>query len=176
MSISRKLNRRKKHQFCLCHSSHEKFVLAEEFFGHGVVKFQKELVLAGNFGQKIFPSKFHGGVELGFAETVEAIDAKVFPVRGPSDWGFMSWDSSLASFDDPFEDSEVFSKAWPEKLAVRILAEPVHMKNTGESPNVFSHIKPMGKVVAHVVSAEWEHRHRIASDGTDGSAGRGGGL
>ena len=113
MSISLELKPQKKHYFCLCHSSHEKFVLAEEFFGHGVIEFQEELVLAGDFGQEVLSTKLHGCVELRLVKAIEAIDAEVLPVRSPSDGGFVAGNFSLASFDDPLEDSDVFAKARP---------------------------------------------------------------
>lgn len=129
-------------------------MLAEEFFGHGVVEFQEELVLAGDFGQEIFSSKFHCGIELGFGKAIEAIDAEVFPVWGPTDGCFMTWDPALATFDDPFQDTEIFSEAWPQEFAIRIFSEPVDVEDSGESSDVFSHIEPVGKVVTHVVTAE----------------------
>jgi hypothetical protein len=91
-------------------------VLAEEFFWHGMIKFQKELILAGDFGQKVLAFEFHGCVELELAEPIKAFDTEVFPVGCPTDGSFMPRNSSLTAFDDPFEDSQVFTEPWPKKI------------------------------------------------------------
>jgi hypothetical protein len=151
----------------LSHSGHEEFVLAEQFLWHGVVEFQEKLILACDFLQKVLPAEFHGGIELGFAESVEALDAEILPVGGPADRGFVTGNPALASFDDPFEDSEVFAESWPQELSFGVFAEPVNVEDPRKSFDVFAHIEPMAEVIAHVVAAERKHRHRVASDGSD---------
>ena len=45
-------------------------MLTQEFFGHGVIELQEELILAGDFGQKILPLELHRSIELGFTEAL----------------------------------------------------------------------------------------------------------
>ena len=47
---------------------------------------------------------------------------------GPSDVGFVSCDSSVASVRDPFKDAHVVTESWPEELAVFVKAEPVDVE------------------------------------------------
>lgn len=141
-----------------------------------MVEFQEELVLACDFGQEVLAAEFHGRIELVVGKALESFDAEVLPIRGPADGGFVSWDATVASFDDPLEDADILSEAGPEEIPLGVFSEPVDVENSRESADVFSHIEPVGKVVAHVVSAEWEHRHRIASDGSDRTACGGGRL
>ena len=57
-----------------------------------------------------------------------------------------------------------------------IFPEPIDVKDPREPADMFPHIEPVGKVVTHVVAAEGEHGHRIASDGPYGTGGRGSGF
>ena len=41
-------------------------------------------------------------------------------------------------------------------------------------PELLAHVEPVAEVVAHVVTAEGKHGHRIAAQGPDLSFGRGG--
>ena len=139
-----------------------------------MVELQKELVLARDFGQEVFAAEFHGRIELVVGKALESFDAEVLPIRGPTDGGFMSWDASMASFDDPLEDADILSEAGPKEIALGVFSEPIDVEDSRETADMFSHIEPVGKVVPHVVAAEREHRHRIAADGSDRTAcGRG---
>ena len=82
-----------------------------------MVELQKELVLACDFGQEVLAAEFHGRIELVVGKSLESFDAEVLPIRGPTDRGFMSWDASVASFDDPLEDADILSEAGPKEIA-----------------------------------------------------------
>jgi len=151
-------------------------VLAEQFFGHRVVEFQEKLILAGDFLQKVLSAEFHGGIELLFGESFEALDTEILPVGGPADWGFVAGNSALAPFDDPFEDAEVFAKSWPQEFTFGVFAEPIYVENSRKSFDVFPHIEPMAEVIAHVVATERKHRHWVAANGSDSAGGGGGGF
>src|ERR1700745_856230 len=81
--------------------------------------------------------------------------------------------ASFAAIDDPFEDAHIFTETRPQEFSVRAPAEPVDVKNEGGTSEAFSHVEPVLEIVADVVSAEWQHRHRIAAHSSD-RAGRGG--
>src|SRR5438874_685003 len=81
----------------------------------------------------------------------------------------------FATVEDPFENAHIIAEARPEKFSVRAFAEPVHIKYERRIAQALSDFEPVPKIIADVVTAERQHRHRIAPDLTD-RAGRGGGC
>src|SRR5207247_817505 len=59
--------------------------------------------------------------------------------------------------------------------SVRPLAKPVHAKNARWISQPLSNVEPVLEIIADVISAERQHRHRIASHLTH-SPGSGGGC
>ena len=51
--------------------------------------------------------------------------------RYETDGGFISYVFSITTTQDPFNDTDVLSKAGPQELAVLIRTEPVHMEDLG---------------------------------------------
>src|SRR2546423_5285302 len=80
----------------------------------------------------------------------------------------------FATVEDPFENAHIIAEARPEKFSVRAFAEPVHIKYERRIAQALSDFEPVPKITADVVTAERQHRHRIAPDLTD-RASRGGG-
>ena len=91
----------------------------------------------------------------------------------------VSWPPTRAvrAIDDPLQHAHVLAEAGPEELAVLVLAEPVHhgrsSAGAGSAPACRSQCC---EVVAHVVAAEGQHRHRVAAHDADLAGRRGGGL
>ena len=81
-----------------------------------------------------------------------------------------------ATFDHPLENAHVFAETGPEVRSVRPLAEKIHMKDAGHVFDGLAHLEPVGKIVAHIVTTEGEHRHGIAAHLPDGAGGGSGGL
>ena len=84
--------------------------------------------------------------------------------------------AALAALDDPGEHAHVLAEARPEELAVRVAAEPVDAEDLRRLLHRAAHLQPVGEVVAHVVAAEGEHRHRVAAHHADLAGDRRGGL
>ena len=115
-------------------------------------------------------------MEAFFAEVFETLDVEILERRGPTDLSFMSGGMAIAAFHDPVDDAHVFAESGPEEFSVLVLAEPVHMEEARQVGEVAAHLEPVTEVLAHVVAAEWQHRHRIAADLADLAEGGGGGF
>src|SRR5688572_6243446 len=68
---------------------------------------------------------------------------------------------SLAAPRDPLQHAHVFAEAGPDEAPLAVAAEPVHPKNLRRLLERSADLQPVTKVVAHVVAAKGEHRHRI---------------
>lgn len=80
---------------------------------------------------------------------------------------------AVGPFDNPFENTHIFTKARPEEFAVFVFAEPVDIENAGWVGDVAAELQPMVEVIGHVVAAEWEHGKRVTAHFTDFTRGRG---
>ena len=74
----------------------------------------------------------------------------------------------------PAQDAHVFAKTWPDKATLVVGAEPVDLENGRRTRRALAHFEPVRPVVGHVVTAEWEHGHRIPADNPNRACGRGG--
>src|ERR1700750_1124442 len=117
-------------------------------------------------GEEI-PHRLNGDVEpLG----VDLALGRQQPDRGLDRLGF-----ALAAAEDPCQHAAVLAEAGPEELALVVFAEPVDVEDARQLGTLApAELQPVGEVVAHVVAAEGQHRHRAEAQLTDG-AGRGGG-
>ena len=84
--------------------------------------------------------------------------------------------AGATAFDHPFQNAGVLAVAGPEELALGAFSEPVHMKNAGHIFDEFPHLEPVSEVVAHVVTAEGQHRHRVAAHLAERAGGGSGHL
>src|SRR6266545_1820907 len=66
---------------------------------------------------------------------------------------------AVTTLEDPLQDAAVLAVSRPEELAVLIGAEPVHVENFRQLVRIgaLADVQPVGKVIAHVVSAERQH-------------------
>src|ERR1035437_2801439 len=98
---------------------------------------------------------------------VETSPFDVFKVGSPADGGFLALGSAPDAVDDPLENTHVLRVAGPQKTARLVLAKPVDVEDArriGERP---LHLDPVPKVVAHVIAAERQHGHGVATDFAD---------
>jgi hypothetical protein len=95
---------------------------------------------------------------------VQALPLHVVEMRRPADWCLLTPNTAMYAIDDPLEHAHIFAVARPQKLAVGILRNQFTWKTRGVMLSFRCIFKPVTKVVAHVVSAEWQHGHRIATD------------
>ena len=93
----------------------------------------------------------------------------VFGVGHVANGGLHGLDIPAAAREDPFHDAQVFAEAGPEKLAVVVGAEPVHMEDLGLVLDPQTHVQPVPEVVRHVVAAEGQHGHGVAPDFAQGA-------
>ena len=94
----------------------------------------------------------------------QPIPMNIVVVGSPANRRFFAQRPPAYSIDDPLQHTHVLRKSRPQKLAVLVLAEPVHVEDARGSCQIALHLEPMPEVVAHVVSAEGKHGHRIAAD------------
>src|SRR5262249_59122349 len=83
--------------------------------------------------------------------------------RHPPDGSFARPAILFAAIDHPFEHAHVLAEARPKKFSVSAFAEPVHVEDERRIGETFSDTDPMPEIVTDVVSAERQHRHRIAA-------------
>src|SRR5882724_9896373 len=93
-----------------------------------------------------------------------------------TDRGFHGRAASVNALDDPLEDAHVLPVSGPEEEALRIAPEPVHPEDLRRILQAGPDRQPMGEVVGHVVTAERDHRHRVAPHDAHLPGDRGGRL
>src|SRR5438876_780365 len=82
---------------------------------------------------------------------------------------------ALGSVDDPLEHAHVFAITRPQVLAFA-LAKPIHDENLGWVSNFSLQLEPVRKIIAHVVTTERKHRHRVSAHDSNLTGGSCGGL
>src|SRR5262249_18437887 len=78
----------------------------------------------------------------------------VMITRIPADGCLAAQSAAAAAVYYPFQHPHVLTEAGPQELAIRILAEPVHvedLRSLGERPG---HFQPVPEIIAHVIAAE----------------------
>ena len=98
---------------------------------------------------------FAGDVQTGQIQTLrrgDVADGRLDRVRVAS-----------APVQNPLDHSQVLAESGPQELAVLVLAEPIGVEDLGRPAHPPPHLQPMLEVLAHVVTAERQHRHRIAA-------------
>ena len=97
-----------------------------------------------------------------FVLDVELIKIEIVRAGQPADRRLNRVPCSFAAIDDPFEHPHVLAETWPEKFSVCAFAKPVHVKNERRIGEALPDLEPMPEVIADVVAAKRQHRHRIA--------------
>src|SRR2546427_5637808 len=65
-------------------------------------------------------------------------------------------------FRSPLQHAHVLAKSRPDKSALRVAPKPVDAEDLRRMLHSAAHVQPVSEIVAHVIAAEREHRHRIA--------------
>ena len=76
-----------------------------------------------------------------------------------------------ATLDDPAEHAHVLTEARPGELAVLVRAKPVDGEDLRRPRDLLAHREPVREIVADVITAEREHRERIAPHFADRAGG-----
>ena len=93
-----------------------------------------------------------------------------------ADRRFIRLAAAFRALDDPAQHAEVLAESRPEKSAALVTLEPIDAENFRRIGHLLAHRQPMAPIVAHVVAAERQHRHRIAPHHTDRAGSCRGGL
>ena len=120
---------------------------------------------AGHFGEpaiNVYAQQFDQIV----GGNIQALGIHIGGIRQPPNGCVCGVDLAVAALKNPLQDAAVLAVAGPEKLAVFVLPEPVHVEDPGQlgCVGVFADFEPVREVVAHVVAAEGKHRHGIAAE------------
>src|SRR5207245_9831639 len=101
-------------------------------------------------------------IEIGWGR--EPADGRVYGVR-----------LAVASLKDPLQHAVILVIARPQELAVFVLAEPVHVINLRQLGwlELRADLEPVCEVITHVVAAEREHGHGVATELADCARSRG---
>ena len=91
------------------------------------------------------------------------------PDRDDADWvttdrRFDGATILFTAIDDPFEHPHVLAEARPEEFSIPAFAGPIHIEDERRVCETFSDTDPMPEIIADIVSAERQHRHRIAAN------------
>ncbi len=92
----------------------------------------------------------------------------------PADGALDGKAPAVNAVDDPFEHPHVVAESGPDELALGVLAEPVDAEDAGRVGDAPADVQPVGEVVGHVVPAEGEHGHGVATHGGLADGGGGG--
>ena len=79
--------------------------------------------------------------------------------------------ASLNPIGDPLQHPDIFAESGPQEFSVGILAEPIHVENFRRVFNFRAHVQPVLEIIGHVVAAERDHGHRIATRNSHGAGG-----
>ena len=104
-----------------------------------------------------------------FMVDIQLFQVEIVWARQPANGRFERAACLFAAINDPFEHSHVLAEARPEEFSILAFAEPVHVEDERRIGETFSDVHPMPEIIADVVSAEGQHRHRIAPDFADSS-------
>src|ERR1700731_298545 len=152
---------------------HQLFALVLQLLWHYSVERIKEIAMRL---QLFLPFSVVDPKKLGHALMidVETVEIDVVYSGQPTNRRFGSAAAAFTSVDDPLQDAHVIAKARPKKISGLSFAEPVHIKYERRIGQPLSDIDPVPKIVADVVAAERQHRHRIAPNLANcaGSSGR----
>src|SRR6266852_1393441 len=126
--------------------------------------------------------KFTGRGELGTPFAGVYREGVAQSVAGNVETGQVETDRSLVggrravgAVEQPLEHAQIFAITGPQEVAAGVFAEPVDHEDARRTLELLADDQPMREVVADVVAAERQHRHRIAPQNADFAGGGSGG-
>jgi len=97
----------------------------------------------------------------------EAFDIDIFSFGEETDGAFNSVNGACNSAEDPKENAEVIAEAGPDEFAFIVGSEPVNVEDLRRIGDLFTHFDPVSPVVAHVVTTDGKHSHRVTTNYAD---------
>src|SRR5665213_2319230 len=113
------------------------------------MQLDEELFVSDHFFLPGFAIDSLQGIELLLWE-VHTLPMDVLITRRPADRRFPAPSTSVGAVDDPLQNAHVLPEAGPQELAVLVLAEPVHMEDTGSACKTALDLDPVTEVITHV--------------------------
>src|SRR5436190_8363570 len=92
----------------------------------------------------------------------EFVQIEIFDSRQEADWRLGRACNSFTALENPFQNAHVVPETRPEKFAISVFTEPIHVKDQRRPGESLTHLEPMREIIANVVAAERQHRHGIA--------------
>src|SRR4029077_5854086 len=135
-----------------------------------IAKLVEILALALEIVHPTFTFDGHQLFEVGLGN-LESIAVETRSFWYVADGGFFRGTRSPRSFYDPTKHAQILPEARPKELPLLVSLEPVDAKNLWRIGGSFGHGEPVLPVVSHVVTAEGQHRHRIAAHHAHGAGG-----
>ena len=156
----------------LLQPGNQQLALEDEFLGQVGIQLEEEFILHDELAMPLHAVDLLDLSEaLGSDVLLDALHVEVLILRNPADGGLESVCAEAATLDDPLEHAHVVTEAGPHELAIGILAEPVDVEDTGQVLDLAAHLEPMGEVISHVVAAEGQHGHGVATHLADRAGG-----
>src|SRR6516225_5069620 len=97
-----------------------------------------------------------------FSTEVETVPIEIVVLGLPAQRGLNCVGAAAAAIDHPFKHAHVLSKTRPGEGDSIVGAKPVDPADARRMRNCLAHREPMLEIVADVITAEGEHRERIA--------------
>src|SRR5215471_612251 len=97
-----------------------------------------------------------------FSTEVETLPIEIVVFWLPAQRGLNRVRAAAAAIDHPFQHAHVLSETRPREGTSIVGAKPVDAEDARRMRNCLAHREPMLEIVADVITAEGEHRERIA--------------
>src|SRR3990172_4712256 len=142
----------------------DQFAHEDEFFRQPVVKTSEESFMGRDF---FFPGvniNGHQLIEFLRFHVAQAVPHQIFESRHPTERALNAVTATMNSIHDPLQNAHVFAKPGPQEFSVCVLAEPVYTKDARRIGDNSADLKPVVKIIRHVVTAKRKHCHWISAD------------
>src|SRR3954470_10012987 len=108
----------------------QQLAFVNDFTWQVIMQINEELFVANHFGT---PGSAVYSLQLFelLTREIETLPFNVFVPGHPADRRLTANRAAPGAVDDPLQHAHVLTKAGPDKVAIFILAEPVHVKNAG---------------------------------------------
>src|ERR1044072_2184885 len=91
--------------------------------------------------------EMHYFVEIFFGEIFHSAPVEMFVFRLPAEWNFDAFRSTAGAFDNPFQNTHIFTVSRPEEFTVFAFQEPVDRENAGRFGDTAADIEPVREII-----------------------------
>lgn len=118
--------------------------------------------MAQQFCLPCLPVNFHYFSELRSCK-IEPVPIHITVTGHLANSAFYSRSNTVYSFNNPFQYSHIIFNSGPLKIAILIFPKPVYANYPGGIGQISAKLKPVIKVVSHVITAKRQHCKKISS-------------